>query len=116
MSTAREQGPSSADSFVACDVRELVRQIGVWNIGAISGGRVIMRETGITLPVSNGYRVMVDLDANDTYVVRRVFKRRVAGQVKVWIKGEQRNVFFDEVGEVAYQASCFRNGPWGHPA
>jgi hypothetical protein len=28
-------------------------------------------------------------------------------------KGEQRNVYCDEVGEAAYQASCYRNGEWG---
>jgi hypothetical protein len=28
---------------------------------------------------------------------------------KTWIKGERTNVYCDEVGEVAYQASCFQN-------
>jgi hypothetical protein len=97
------------DNFCTCDARELVGQIGRMNVASISGGRVLARETGITLPVSNGYSVTVDLDGNDTYVVRRVFKRGT----KVWVKGEQRNVYCDEVGEVAYRASCFRNGEWG---
>jgi hypothetical protein len=82
------------------------------NILAISGGRIGARATGITLPVAAGYSVTVDLDWNDTYVVRRVFKRGA----KVWIKGEQRGVYCDEVGEVAYRASCFRNGAWGEEA
>jgi hypothetical protein len=95
------------DNFCQCDARELVAQIGRMNVLSISGGRVLARETGITLPVSNGYSVTVDLDGNDTYVVRRVFKRGA----KVWVKGEQRDVFCEEVGEVAYQASNFRSHP-----
>jgi hypothetical protein len=97
------------NTFRECDARTLVTQIGRMNVLAISGGRVMARETGVTLPVGCGYSVTVDLDGNDTYVVRRVFKRGA----KVWVKGEQTNVYFDEVGEVAYQASCFRNGEWG---
>lgn len=84
-----------SDHFRPCDTSQL-RQIGRMNIAAISGGRVIR----------NGYSVTVDLDASDTYVVRRVFKRGA----KTWIKGERTYVYFDEVGETAYQASCFRNG------
>jgi hypothetical protein len=38
-------------------------------------------------------------------VVRRVFRR--AG--REWIKGERDRVYCDEVGEVAYHASCFRS-------
>jgi hypothetical protein len=79
------------------------------NLLAISGGRQIRRPTGVTLPVGNGYSVTIDLDSDDTYVVRRVFTR--SGVAK--IKGEQRNVYCDEVGEVAYVASCFRNREFG---
>jgi len=75
------------------------------NVLAISGGRVLRRESGVTLPVASGYRVTVDLAWNDTYTVRRVFER--AG--KTWIKGERREVYCDEVGKVAYVASCFRS-------
>jgi hypothetical protein len=42
----------------------------------------------------------------DDYEVRRVFRR--GG--KTWIKGAMRGVYCDDVGEIAYQASCFRNG------
>lgn len=91
--------------FIECNAEVLVSQIGMMNVFAISGGRVIKRETGITLPVSNGYSVTVDLHANDTYTVRRVYTR--AG--KVTIKGEVEGVYCDEIGEIAYQASCFRN-------
>jgi hypothetical protein len=97
------------ETFRECDTGELLRQIGRMNVLAISGGRVMRRESGVTLPVGCGYSVTVDLDWNDTYLVRRVFKRGA----KVWVKGEQRGVYFDEVGEVAYRASCFRNGEWG---
>lgn len=92
-------------TFINCDAKTLVSQIGMRNLYAISGGRVTERETGITLPVSNGYSVTVDLAANDTYTVRRIFTR--AG--KVTIKGEVEGIYCEELGEIAYQASCFRN-------
>ena len=91
--------------FRECDPRVLAAQIGTGNILAISGGRIQVRDTGITLPVSSGYRVTVDLAGNDTYTVRRVFTR--AG--RTWVKGERTDVCCEQVGEVAYQASCFRN-------
>jgi len=91
--------------FRNCDATVLRDQIGMMNIFAISGGRITVRETGITLPVSNGYSVTVDLTTSDEYTVRRVYTR--AG--KVTIKGEYTGVHCDAVGELAYQASCFRN-------
>lgn len=94
--------------FRECDTNELLAQIGRMVL-LISGGRVLRRSTGVTLPVGSGYKVLVDLDWDDTYVVRRVFTRAA----KTWIKGEARNVYCDQVGETAYRASCFRNGPWG---
>jgi hypothetical protein len=100
---------TASQEFRDCDVQQTIQQIGRMNLLAISGGRIVRRATGITLPVGAGYSVTVDLDWNDTYVVRRVFRRKA----KVWIKGERRDVYCDEVGEVAYRASCFRNGPWG---
>jgi hypothetical protein len=103
---------STTETFRECDTQTIVEQIGRMNILAISGGRVMRRDTGVTLPVGAGYSVTVDYDWGDDYVVRRVFKRGA----KVWIKGEQRGVYCDEVGEVAYRASCFRNGPWGEVA
>ena len=100
---------TTTSEFREADTRELIAQIGRMNILAISGGRIALRQSGVTLTVGSGYRVTVDLDWNDTYVVRRIFQRGA----KTWIKGEQRNVYADEVGEAAYQASCFRNGAWG---
>lgn len=102
MSTASVQ---QEDTFRDCDVQQTLEQIGRMNVLAISGGRVLRRSTGITLPVDCGYSVTVDLAWNDTYTVRRVFKRGA----KVWIKGELNDVYCTEVGEVAYQASSFRS-------
>lgn len=92
-------------TFRECNASELVRHIGGRNVFAISGGRIGIRTTGVTLPVSAGYSVTVDLAGNDTYTVRRIFKR---GQ-KIWIKGEVTDVYCEEVGEVAYRASCYVN-------
>lgn len=92
-------------SFIECDAQELVQQIGRMNILAISGGRVLRRETGVTLPVGAGYSVKVDLDASDTYTIQRVFKRNG----KEFDHGTLTNVYCDEVGEMAYQASSFRS-------
>jgi len=100
---------ATTDTFAVCDAAELVAQIGRMNVLAVSGGRVGVRDTGVTLPVGRGYRVTVDLAPNDTYTVRRVFVR---GR-KVWVKGEETDVYCDEVGDAAYRASCFVNVPFG---
>lgn len=90
----------------------LAAQIGRMNVFAISGGRVVrVDESTVRLPVGAGYSVEIFLDASDTYTVRRVFTR--AGQR--WVKGEQENVYCDEVGEVAYQASSFRSYDFPKP-
>jgi hypothetical protein len=97
---------------------ELIAQIGRMNIFAISGGRVgvIKNDDGETieveLPVSNGYRVSIGLNWNDTWTVSREFVRK--GTVSN--KGTLENVYSDQVGEVAYQASCFRNVKFGEVA
>jgi hypothetical protein len=89
--------------FIPCDAATIARQIGAMNLLAISGGRVTRRETGITLPVAHGYSVTVDYSAGDVYTVRRVFTR--AGKASV--KKEWTDVYCQEVGEIAYQASCY---------
>ena len=94
--TAPEQGRMNPEVAV--------QQIGRMNVGAISGGRVFSSDNAIVMPVSNGYHVVVSLDANDTYTVRQVFVR--GG--KATINGEWPEIYCDMVGEVAYQASCFR--------
>ena len=96
------------------DEDELIAQIGRMNIFAISGGRVgVIRENGetvgIELPVSNGYRVSIKLGWDDTWTVSRQFVR--AGVV--FEKGTLSSVYADQVGEIAYQASCFRNVEFG---
>lgn len=87
------------------------RQIGRMNILAISGGRVNrVGYTALSFPVASGYSVEVEyVEGRDTYTVRRVFTRGA----KRWVKGELADVYCDEVGEVAYRASCFRDGEFG---
>ncbi len=99
-------------TYRPCNATELAAQIGRRNILAISGGRIRVRETGITLPVAHGYRVDIDLAANDTYTVRRVFARGA----KQWVKGERTGVYCEDVGETAYQASCYVNVDFGTAA
>lgn len=92
-------------ALIECDNQTLIQQIGMQTIFAVSGGRIIIRETGITLPVSHGYKVEIDLAANDTYVVKRIFTRGNLHSVK----GQKTDVHFPELAEVVWQASCFRN-------
>lgn len=92
-------------SYRPCDARELVAQIGRGNILAISGGRVLARETGVTLPVGHGYSVTIDVAADDTYTVSRVFKR----SGKVFNKGQMTGIYCEDIGDVAYYASCYVN-------
>lgn len=86
------------------DHGQTVAQIGRMNVAAISGGRVFTSPNAIVMPVSNGYHVVVSLDVSDTYVVRQVFVR----SGKATVKGQWSDVYADQVGEVAYRASCFR--------
>jgi hypothetical protein len=102
---ATQDVPADGDDYADADGHEIAAQLGIWNIRAISGGRVTIRKTGITLPCGNGYSVTIDLAGNDTYTVRRIFTR--AG--KVWVKGERTDVYADQVGEVAYRAGMFRD-------
>lgn len=99
---------------VTSEVRQtIVAQIGRMNVLAISGGRVKPTADGIVLPVAHGYTVEVDYDEGfDSYVVRRVFTR--AG--KRFVKGEVAHVYCDQVGEIAYQASCYLHDFAGHSA
>jgi hypothetical protein len=99
------------EEFRECDISQTIAQLGHMNILAISGGRVIKRSTGITLPVSNGYSVSIDLAWDDTYTVRRLFTR----SGKVSVKGELTGVYCDDLGDVAYYGSCFRSHTdWGN--
>lgn len=90
---------------------ELRAQIGAMNLTAISGGRFWLTNGSAVLPVSNGYSVVIELDSDDTYTVRRLFTRKKKGESlpTVYTKGERTHVYCDEVSEAAYYASCFRS-------
>jgi hypothetical protein len=96
----------------------LISQIGRMNVFAISGGRVYVSKNNegetieIELPVSNGYRVSIKLGWDDTYTVSRQFVRKGV----VSDKGTVEGVYCEEIGEVAYKASCFRNVEFGKAA
>jgi hypothetical protein len=82
--------------------QETLQQIGRMNLLAISGGRAKAGADGeLILPVAHGYSVAIILDASDTYTVQRRWRDK--------IKGERSGIYFDEVGEQAYQASCYVN-------
>lgn len=94
------------DFTITAEQRQTIaQQIGRMNILAISGGRVQALPDGIELPVSSGYKVRVRLTPLDLYRVERVMVR---GR-KTFDKGAVENVFCDDVGELAYLASCYRN-------
>lgn len=93
---------------------ELIAQIGMMTVFAISGGRIFLwKPNGETieaeLPCGNGYRVRICLDWDDTWKVQRIFVRK--GVVKV--KGEMTGVYFDQISDVAYKASCYRSYEFG---
>lgn len=91
---------------MAHDFSTTIDQIGRMNILAISGGRAVGIGETLVLPAGAGYSVEIDLDeGSDTYTVRRMFRR--GG--KAFPKGEQTHVYCDEVGEVAYRASCYHH-------
>jgi hypothetical protein len=93
--------------------QELLAQIGRINVLCISGGRATLNEDGVlVLPVGKGYSVEIELTAWDDYTVRRVYKRGA----KRWVKGELSGIYCDQIGEIAYQASCFVNVPFGQEA
>lgn len=85
--------------------QEMVAQIGTGNLLAISGGRVRPLPDGIELPVAAGYHVRVELDPSDTYTVTRIYRRTG----RDFEHGTRAKVYADQVGEVAYRASCFRS-------
>ena len=93
----------------------LIGQIGRMNILAISGGRVdvVKNNQGetveIELKVANGYRVSITLGWNDEWIVSRHLVRKGV----VYPKGTVEGVLCDNIGEVAYKASCFRSYEFG---
>jgi len=87
------------------EINTLRGQIGRMNILAISGGRCMIQDGKLVLAVSSGYRVLISLEGNDTYTVERVMVRGA----KTFHKGIRTNVYCDEVGDVAYYASCYKS-------
>jgi hypothetical protein len=90
---------------------EIVRQIGTGVILSISGGRIAALADGIELPVSNGYRVRVQLTAADDYTVQRIFTRNG----REFDHGERTGIYCDQISETAYRAGMFRSydaGEW----
>lgn len=107
---AKPERPFNEDTLLA--------QIGRDNIWAISGGRVgVWRPNGecleVELPVSSGYLVRIVLAGDDTYTVERILRRRPKGQTARVDKvlGRMEGVYCDQVGEVAYYASCYKSHP-----
>jgi len=93
------------------DPPTLLRQIGRMNLLAVSGGRWNVGHDGsVILPVRHGYDVRVALAADDTYTVERRWTR--VGQ-PIRIKARWTGVHADQVGDVVYRASCYRDAPEG---
>ena len=102
------------------DEDTLIQQIGIRNVGAISGGRVgVYKPEGkcveVELPVSAGYLVRITLAWDDTYTVERVLRRKAKGKSykESKVMGRVDGVYCDKVGEVAYYASCYKNVKFG---
>jgi hypothetical protein len=101
------------------DPQVLKAQLGMFNIFAISGGRFYIdgatfqdgKTQQVELPVAYGYRVRIFLDWNDTYTVQRVIVKNTKNGIKETIKGSVEGVYCDQVGQVAYYASCYQSHP-----
>ena len=88
---------------IKADFRVMREQIGMMNVLAISGGRYDREGESLILPVRYGYAVRVSLMPSDLYRVERIHKRGINVKVKkVW-----DDVYCDQLGEIAYQASCY---------
>lgn len=99
-------------SVTATDINSTtLRQIGAGNLLAISGGRYLQLDGyTVQLPVRYGYSVIVRyLPGEDCYIVQRLFRRGA----RVFFKGSEHPVYFDQVGESAYRASCYTD-PFGN--
>ena len=101
------------------DPKILLTQMGHMNVFAISGGRgSVINYTdsegetypiGVSFPVAQNRSVEVTLDWTDLYLVRRI-RKVVSGQAKgsEVVEAEHYGVFCEEVGDVAYFASCWK--------
>jgi len=96
------------------DPKELLKQIGARTFLAISGGRIELIKDSegeiveVVLPCGKGYTVAITLGWNDLYIVRRDFGRK-----NPKTKGVLKDVYCDQISEVAYQASLFANSKFG---
>jgi len=92
-------------------VNQLIGQIGHMNLLAVCGGRRMIHNGALEMAVGGGYRVLVFLSSNDTYEVRRVFVRKG----EYILKGTVSDVYNDQIAEVVWQASLWRdNKNWGN--
>lgn len=98
-----------------CNPDTIISQIGRMNVFAISGGKYITiknaeNETvGVMLPCGTNRAVEVVLNFWDLYTVRRVrLITSGANRGEVVVEETHENMYFDQVGEVAYTASCWR--------
>lgn len=85
----------------------MLEQIGTGNWLAISGARLVrIDDMTIELPVAYGYSVRITYrPVPDCYTVQRIYRRGT----KTWVKAEAVEVYCDNLGEVAYRASCYRD-------
>lgn len=90
--------------LIDLDLVALIDQLdgALWNV---SGGRLVSVGYVAYLPVSSGYVVAIELDASDTYTVRRLLMRggRIDG------RGSREHVYVDEIAEVAIRAGSYRS-------
>ena len=89
------------------DIRETVEQLGRNNLMAISGGRVERRGNEMILPSTKDQQVVVGYNAvPDLYYVRAEQKINTGkNKGKNKILAQWDDVYADELGELAYQAS-----------
>jgi hypothetical protein len=87
-------------------IQTTLNQIGRTTVLAVSGGRVVHgSDACLLLPVQYGHAVEVRLEANDTYTVMHTFRRGLSR----WVKGQWDNVHAENLSEVVYTASCWRD-------
>jgi len=94
-------------------ITALLGQIGRGTVLAISGGRFEHAFDAVWFPVSNGYSVRITLAADDTYTVERVFTRTSRRTGMGYTIHRMTGVYADNISDVAYNASCFRNVEFG---